>query len=56
VTDVFAWGVAFTYEAVSAHAEKAEPDDLQDYLVNLADDLTAFMLGVPGHFKDRLFL
>jgi hypothetical protein len=56
VTDVFAWAVAFTYEAVSAHAEKAEPDDLQDDLSNLADDLTRFLLGVPGNFPDRLFL
>jgi hypothetical protein len=56
VRDVFAWGVAFAYEAVSAHAEKEEPDDLQDDLVNLADDLTRFLLGVPGNFPDRLFL
>jgi hypothetical protein len=56
VADVFAWAVRFAYEAIAAHAEKEEPDDLQDDLVNLADDLTRFLLGVPGHFADRLFL
>ncbi|MFM0728978.1 hypothetical protein PQQ52_00530 [Paraburkholderia sediminicola] len=54
--DVFAWAVRFAYEAVSAHAEKEEPDDLREDLANLADDLTRFLLGTPGYFQDRLFL
>jgi len=56
VADVLAWAVRFAYEAIRAHEDDADEADLQDDLVNLADDLTAFMLGVPGHFKDRLFL
>jgi hypothetical protein len=56
VADVFAWAVRFAYEAIRAHEDDADEADLQDDLVNLADDLTVFMLGVPGHFKDRLLL
>ena len=56
VFDLFAHATLFVYEVVAAHAEKAEPDDLQDDLVNLADDLTRFLLGMPGNFPDRLFL
>ncbi|EUC21477.1 hypothetical protein [Paraburkholderia hospita] len=56
VADVFAWAVRFAYEAVRAHEDDADETDLQDDLPNLADDLTAFMLGVPGHFAARLFL
>lgn len=54
IADVFAQAVLFVYEAVSAHAEKAEPDDLQDGLVHFADDLTRFLLGIPGHFPARI--
>jgi hypothetical protein len=56
VADVFAWAVRFACEAIRAQEDAADEVDLQDDLANLTDDLTAFMLGVPGHFKDRLFL
>jgi ADP-ribose pyrophosphatase YjhB (NUDIX family) len=56
VADVAAWTVKFSYEAVTVHANDAEPDDLQDALVKLADDLTNFLMGLPGHFPGRLFL
>lgn len=56
VADVFAFAVAFVYEAVSAHATKDDPADLEADLTNLADDLTQFLLGVQGNFADRLFL
>ncbi|NPT60339.1 hypothetical protein [Paraburkholderia elongata] len=56
VADVFAWAVRFAYEAIRAHEDDADEADLQDDLVNLADDLTRFLLGMPGHFPDRLFL
>jgi hypothetical protein len=56
IADVFAQAVMFIYEAICAHAGKAEPDDLRDDMVNLADDLTRFLLGTPGHFPARLFL
>ncbi|MFM0728980.1 hypothetical protein PQQ52_00540 [Paraburkholderia sediminicola] len=55
---MFAWPVRFAYAAGRAHEDDADGTDLLDDLSNpnLADDLTAFMLGVPGHFPGRLFL
>jgi hypothetical protein len=44
--------VQFAYEAVAAHAENADHDDLS----NLAEDLTHFLPGVPGHLPERLSL
>ena len=41
---------------ITAHAETEVPDDLQDDLVNLADDLTHSLLGRLGRFPARLFL
>ncbi len=58
VADVFAHAVQFAREAVVFHAN-AEDDDykpLLEDLSNLADDLTCFLLGTPGHFPDRLSL
>jgi hypothetical protein len=55
IADVFAWAVRFAYEAIRAHEDDDETD-LQDDLVNLADDLTHFLLGLPGHFPARLYL
>jgi ADP-ribose pyrophosphatase YjhB (NUDIX family) len=56
VADLIAWAVKFAYEAITAHAEDDEPDGLQEDLVNLSDDLTHFLLGVPGKFAGRLYL
>ncbi|NPT60341.1 hypothetical protein [Paraburkholderia elongata] len=56
MADVFAWAVRFAYEAIHAHEDDADEADLQDDLVNIATDLSHFLLGVPGHFPDRLFL
>jgi hypothetical protein len=48
--------VQFAHEAVLAHADDAEHDGLLEDLFNLADDLTHFLLGAPGHFPARLSL
>jgi hypothetical protein len=56
VADIFAWAVRFAYEAIRAHEDDADEADLQDDLVNLSDDLSHFLIGMPGHFPGRLFL
>jgi hypothetical protein len=58
VADVFAHAVQFAHEAVVVHAETEtkEHGSLLEDLTTLADDLTQFLLGVPGHFPARLSL
>jgi len=56
ISQVFARVVVFAYEAVGTHAEKSEPDDLQEVVMNLANDLASFSVGVTGNLSARLFL